>query len=207
MELRKESYIHTEKRYSVNWAALKPYSRDPIMYKLDSRSYKLLCDYVHYAPQTTHSRSSRSLGDSRSRFLSQPLRHPATPHAFPEFTQGSAPSHHPSAVPHTFREHTEGSTPSYHQIVVARPQPGQVQRNQVVPRHYDSFVSQIRQGASPPPPKKEPCTALIVILALGIVGAGIYGLVHVTTKSKGARMGWAFLNTVFAPLKMLLKPG
>jgi hypothetical protein len=46
-------------------------------------------------------------------------------------------------------------------------------------------------------------TALIVILTLGVVGFGIYELVHFATKSKVTRMGWAFLNMIFAPFKGL----
>ena len=151
--MRKDSYIHTKNRYNLNWAALEPYSRDLIIYKLDQRSYLFLCEYVHYNPQTTHSRPSSSFDNSYYQRL-------ATPDPVTEFTQESALS--------------------YHQIV-ARPQPWQIQRNEVVPLHYGSFVPQNRPSAAPSPPRKVLWTSLALIVIVA-VASGTYGFVKLTTK-------------------------
>lgn len=189
MELRKQSYICTENRYCINWAALEPYTRGRKAPKLDKSSYSDLCDYVNYNPPTAN--------------LPLVSWAPGVHHQSYILPRSYATMSPPS--PNCSRE----NAPSQRQSADVQSQTWRPQSHQAGPlpsRPYAYSAPQYYSREEPPPPSGESHTALIALATILVLGAasvaGIYGLVClVKIVAEKARLGWEFLKSVFGRIR------
>ena len=198
-ELRKKSYIKTERKYTINVASLDPYCSSGKEYKLKESSNSILKAYINFIPPTTHP-------NLHSEQFEQPFAQPSTsspdvltaPH-LPSWTTQQAPLQIPSRSYITATSRSIGTGPSQAPVFLPSYRTHAISNTWQDPYMYDdpqrtkraSLLPDTQPSSPSSPSTPEPeSSAIVVFIAplmfLGFVGSLTYGRYRLLNLGKWA---------------------